>query len=153
MGSIPRLHPYHIIIIFYDYQTIVNFYILIYFLLCHIPEMLLNMIVINLTWIVGIIHNVWKTFPAISREVYYFPSPGLTSGASLRTCAPHSPSAQRRAQTVEFGSFMETQQYQGIKVLVVTRDTSAKQVLVVSRNCNQLQSFFEHIQKISKSLD
>ena len=43
---------------FYDYWTNVNFYILIYFLPCHIPEMLLNMIVINLIWIGAIIPNV-----------------------------------------------------------------------------------------------
>ena len=38
--------------------------------------MLLNMIVINLTWIVGIIPNVWKTFPAISRTSLQKPACG-----------------------------------------------------------------------------
>ena len=72
--------------------------------------------------------------------------PDVTSEASLRTCAPHSPSAQRRAETVECDPFMWTQQYQCIKVLVETRDTSAKQVLVVSRALQSTAISFLHIQ-------
>ena len=72
--------------------------------------------------------------------------PDVTSEASLRTCAPHSPSAQRRAETVECNPFMWKQQYQCIKVLVETRDTSAKQVLVVSQALQSTAISFLHSQ-------
>ena len=45
------------------------------FLLFHVPGLILKMILITPTWIVGIIPGVLKTILAISREVYYFPSP------------------------------------------------------------------------------
>ena len=83
-----------------------------------------------------------KHFPPSPAKLITSLPPNVTSGASLRTCAPHSPSAQRRAETVEFGPFMGTQQYQCIKVLVETRDTSAKQFWSCHEHCNQLQSLF-----------
>ena len=75
MGSIQRLQPYHIIIIFMIITLMWILHSHISFLLFHVPGLILKMILITPTWIVGIIPGVLKTFLAISREVYYFPSP------------------------------------------------------------------------------
>ena len=53
-----------------------------------------------------------KHFPPSPAKFITSLPPNVTSGASLRTCAPHSPGAQRRAGTVESGPFEWTQQYQ-----------------------------------------
>ena len=82
-------------------------------MLFHVPGMILKMILINPTWIFGIIPGVLKTILAISREVYYFPSPGRHfRGQPADLCTTQPTHAQRRAGTVESGPFEWTQQYQ-----------------------------------------
>ena len=68
---------YHIIDIFSLLLHWHEFYIFIFisFMLFHVPGMIIKMILINPTWIFGVIPGVLKTILAISREVYYFPSP------------------------------------------------------------------------------
>ena len=59
------------------------------FMLFHVPGMILKMILINPTWIFGVISGVLKTFIAISREIYSLvPSPGCHFMGQPATCWP-----------------------------------------------------------------
>ena len=118
------------------------------FMLFHVPGMILKMILINPTWIFGIIPGVLKTILAISREVYYFPSPGRHFRGQPATCWPVHHTAcppvhrdgQGQLNLVPSSGHNNTS---AMKVLVVTRELQYK-----LRRLKSAEISFLHIQKM-----